>query len=149
RRDYELLRTIESRYFHLFYTLGEEVEAAEHTTDLEPILKHLDPNKKFLVVTDSEMFTYQFGEKKESNGMDIFDGAVYAKCDKCKAVDRYRSLYRVMHNLRSGGLFIALPESYEKLRSGSVIMDFLMEISGVRLMLPFYDSAGAMIGQKK
>ncbi len=149
RRDYELLRTIESRYFHLFYTLGEEVEAAEHTTDLEPILKHLDPNKKFLVVTDSGMFTYQFGEKKESNGMDIFDGAVYAKCDKCKAVDRYRSLYRVMHNLRSGGLFIAMPESYEKLRSGSVIMDFLMEISGVRLMLPFYDSAGAMIGQKK
>ena len=148
-KDYELLRTIESRYFHLFYTGGEDVEACELKTDIDNILKHLDMNKKFLVITDKETYAYQYGKRSDTDTAEIFDGAVYAKCGKCKAVERYRSMFWVMHNIRSGGLFITVPESYVNMKSGSVVMDFLMGISGVRTMLPFYESNGAMFGVKR
>ena len=148
-KDYELLRTIESRYFHLFYSIGDEVEATEPKTDINAILRNLDPNRKFLVVTDSERYAYQFGKRSETDAFEIFDGAVFAECGRCKAEDRYRSMFMVMHNIRSGGVFIAVPESYEKMKSGSAVMDFMMDVAGVRIMLPFYESAGAVFGVKK
>ena len=58
-------------------------------------------------------------------------------------------MFRTMHNLRSGGLFIAVPESYADMESGAAAMDFLMNIAGIRILLPTHDSNGVVYGIKK
>ena len=148
-RDYEMLRNIESMHFHLFYTLGETLEPRELRTDIDAIAAHLDPNRKFLVVTDRERYALQYGGRREALENEIFDGAIYAVCGSMTAEDRYRSIFWTMHNIRSGGPFIAVPESYEAMRSGTVVMDFLMNIAGIRIMVPSYDASGVVYGVKK
>ena len=148
-RDYEALRIVESRYFHLFLSLGERIEKKELKTDVDAILRNLDQNRRFLVCKDGKKYAVQYGRTEPSDGMDIFDGAIFAECCESTAEDRYRSIFRVMHNIRSGGLFIAVPESYKGMKSGSVVMDLLMSISGIQLILPTYDSAGLVYGVKR
>ena len=148
-RDYEVLRTVESRYFHLFYTLGEDLEGSELKTDTDKILKTLDPNRKYLIVKDGESFVSQYGIAKPTDGNDIFDGAIYAVCGRMSAEQRYKSMFRTMHNLRSGGIFIVVPESYRDIRSESVVVDFLMNIAGVKIILPTHDSNGIVYGVKE
>ena len=148
-RDYELLRTIESRYFHLFYTLGERLEPRKLTTDVDSMMGQLDPNRRFALVTDEGVYACQYGKKEKASPEEIFDGAVYAVCGMMTAEERYRSIFRTMHNIRAGGPFIAVPESYESMRSGSVIMDFLMAIAGFRPMVPSSDSNGVVCGVKE
>ena len=147
-KDYELLRTVEAEYFHLFYTLGDKLEAVELKTDLDRIIKNLDPNRKFLVVTDEGNFTFQYGTKRISDHWEIYDGTVYAKCGSMTAEERYVSIFRSMYHIRPGGLFVAVPESYAAMPSGSVLMDFLMNIAGVRIMLPPYYFKGVLYGVK-
>ncbi len=148
-KDYEALRTVESRYFQLFYTLGEDLAAVEPRTDIPNVLAHLDPNRRFAVVTDDGVEAWQFGELTGSSGDEIFDGAVYAVCGPMSAVDRYRSIFWTMHSLRSGGVFIALPESYEAMPHRSAAVDFLMDVCGFRIMVPPCDTQGAIYGVKK
>lgn len=148
-KDYEALRIVESRYFHLFLSLGEKIEKKELKTDLEAIQKVLDQNRRILVCKDGEKYVSQYGKTEPTDGLDIFDGAIFAECSESSAEDRYRSLFRVMLHIRSGGLFIAVPESYTGMKSGSVVMDLLMDISGIQLILPTYDSAGLVYGVKR
>ncbi len=147
-KDYETVRTVESRYFDIFYTLGDDLKGSELKTDVDLIMRMMDPNKRFLLVKDCCTKAYQFGEAKEAEDT-IYDGAVYAVCGKMPAAERYRSLFKVMHNLRSGGLFIAVPESYADMKSGAAVMDFVMNIAGIRVLLPTYDSKGVVYGIKK
>mgnify|MGYP002624348904 CR=1 FL=1 len=148
-KDYEMLRTVEKRYFNMFYTLGEEIEPVELTTDIQQILENLDRNKKFVVVTDKDVYAWQFGQRIETDGGEVYDGAIYAKCGKCKSEDRYISIFKVIRTLRTGGVFIAVPESYRSLKYGSVAMDFMMNIGGVRILLPTYEATGLVYGIKK
>ena len=148
-RDYELLRLIESNYFHLFYTLSDNIEASEPKTDLDTLIKILDPIRRFLLVTNDGNYLVQYGKKSEMDRWMIFDGAIYAKCTASTTEDRYVSIYRTMHSIRSGGAFIVVPEAYENMKDGSVIMDFLMNIAGFQIMAPSYNSAGIMYGVKQ
>ncbi len=148
-KDYETLRTIESRYFHLFYTAGEDAKEVTPRIPLDEVLAHLDPNRRFAVVTDEGTDIWQFGKREKASDKEIFDGAVYAVRKAMPVVEKYRSIFWTMHSLRSGGVFIALPESYEGMIHGTVAMDFLMDISGFRIMLPPYDFQGIIYGVKK
>ena len=148
-RDYELIRLIESNYFHLFYTLNEDVEGTELRTDVDTIIRYLDPIRKIVLVTDQGDFVVQYGKKTPLDRWQIFDGAIYAKCGACSMEERYRSIFRTIHDIRSGGVFIAVPESYEKMKDGSVIMDFLMNLGGVQIMAPRYGSLGVVYGVKQ
>ncbi len=148
-KDYEVLRTAESRYFHLFYTLGEKLRPVEPRTDTDRILTYLDAGRKFVLVTDEGRFSCQFGERRPASDSEIYDGAIYAVCGEMTAEERYRSIFWTMHNIRSGGVFIAVPESYEAMKQGSVLMDFLMDISGIRIMMPACDFNGIVYGVKR
>lgn len=63
--------------------------------------------------------------------------------------DRYRSILRVMHGIRPGGVFIAVPESYEAFEDGSVLMDFLMNIAGFKILIPSGGAVGVLFGIKQ
>ena len=148
-RDYELLRLIESNYFHLFYTINDRLEGSVLKTNLDEIISKVDPAKKLLLVTDEGNYVVQYGKKSELKEWQIFDGAIYAECESCRMGDRYKSIFRAMHDIRSGGVFIAVPESYEKMRDGSIVMDFLMNIAGVQIMAPSYRASDIVYGVKK
>ena len=148
-KDYEMLRLIESNYFHLFYTLGEEIEGTEPRTDITPIIDYLDQNRRFLIVKDDGEYIAQYGKIDKASGWQIYDGAIYTICGKMSAEDRYRSIFRVMHNIRSGGVFIIVPESYSEMKSGSVLIEFLLNIAGMEITVPPYGSDGVIYGVKK
>ncbi len=148
-KDYEVLRTAESRYFHLLYSLGEKLRPVEPRTDTGRILEYFDSGKKIVLVTDGGRFSCQYGERRPASDSEIYDGAVYAVCGEMTAEERYRSIFWTMHNIRSGGPFIAVPESYEAMKQGTVLMDFLMDICGVRIMVPAYDFRGVIYGVKR
>jgi len=148
-KDYEMLRLIESNYFHLLYSKNNGIPAVKPYTDLEAIVKSLDPRWKFSVVTDEGMFIGQYGKISESGGWSMFDGAIYAKCGESTTMERYISIYRTIQSIRSGGVFIIVPESFSSIEDGSIIMEFLMNIAGVHVVAPSYDSNGAIYGLKK
>ena len=148
-KDYEMLRLIESNYFQLFYTLGEGVDAIPLKTDISKIASMLDQNRRFLIVKDDGEYISQYGKVEKATGWQIYDGAIYAVCGKMSAEDRYRSIFRVMHNIRSGGVFIIVPESYYNLKSRSVLIEFLMNIAGMEITVPPYGSYGVIYGVKK
>ena len=95
------------------------------------------------------MYVAQYGKTEPCDGTDIFDGAIFAECCESTAEDRYRSIFRVMHNIRSGGVFIIVPESYYNLKSRSVLIEFLMNIAGMEITVPPYGSDGVIYGVKK
>lgn len=148
-KDYEILRIVEKRYFQLYYTIGEELEPCKLTTDIQKLLDSLDRNRRFLVATDEGVFAWQYGQRSETDGNEIYDGAVFAICGGGKAVDRYRQIFRVMRTIRSGGMFMAVPESYQSMTYGCVVMDFMMNIGGIRIMLPAYEANNMVYGIKK
>ncbi len=148
-KDYELLRTVEKRYFHLLYTLGDDLEPQELITDISRILDLADRNKKFLVVTNDDQYVWQYGQRVETDGHDVYDGALYAVCKGGNAEERYRQIFRIMRNIRTGGLFVAIPESYRSMTYGSVAMDFLMNIGGMSIILPAYEANDTVYGVKK
>ena len=148
-KDYEMLRLIESNYFHLFYILDDHIRGVEPKTDVDLIVKNLDPVRKFAVVTDDGIRIAQYGEFSDYDGWQMFDGAIFAECKESTVLDRYRSIFKTMKSIRSGGLFIIVPESYEAIRSGSVLMEFMMNIGGIQVKAPTYDSVGIIYGMKK
>ncbi len=148
-KDYEMLRLIESNYFHLLYSRENEIAAVEPTTDLEAVVKTLNPRWRFSVATNDGVWVAQYGRMEKSDGWSIFDGAIYAKCGKSTAEERYRSIYRTIQSVRSGGVFMIVPESFSSIKDGSVIIEFLMNIAGVHVVAPSYDSIGIIYGLKK
>ncbi|MBQ7978641.1 MAG: hypothetical protein IJ248_02670, partial [Candidatus Methanomethylophilaceae archaeon] len=72
-----------------------------------------------------------------------------AVCKGQKAEERYRQIFRTIRNIRSGGPCVAVPESYRSMTYGSVAMDFLMNIGGVRIILPAYEANDVVYGVKK
>ncbi len=101
------------------------------------------------MVTDGDTYAWQFGKRIETDGYEVYDGAIYADCSGGKAEDKYRRIYRVMRTVRSGGVFFAVPEAYKSMTYGSVAMDFLMNIGGIRIMLPKYEYNNLVYGMKK
>ena len=148
-KDYETLRLIESNYFHLFYTLGEKVGGCEPETDINEIIKFLDPGRRYLVVRDGRMEMAQYGKIGEIQGWQVFDGAIFAQCGECTTEERYRAMFKAMYSVRSGGYCIVVPESYRNLKSGSVVTEFIMNLAGAQVMAPSDDSVGVIYGVKK
>ena len=148
-KDYEMLRLIESNYFHLFYMIEENIPGTEPRTDIAEIIRNIDPVRRFAVITDDGIKMAQYGEMREADGWVMFDGAIFAECKEASLVDRYRSMFKAMKSVRSGGLFIVVPESYESLKNGSVLIEFMMNIGGIQVKAPSFDSDGAIYGVKK
>ena len=148
-KDYEMIRLIESNYFHLLYSSNNEVPAVEPHTDIEGIIKTLYPSWRFAVVKDDGVSIAQNGKMTELDNWSIFDGAIYAKCGKDTTEERCRTIFRTILTVRSGGLFIIAPESFSSMEDGSVIVEFIMNIAGVHVIAPSYDSNGLIYGLKK
>ena len=148
-RDYEMLRLIESNYFQLFYTLNEKVDGCELKTDVKEMVKYLDPARRFLIIKDDGRYVAQYGKMTKDEGWQIYDGSIYAECGPTTAEERYRSIFKSMHDVRDGGLCVIVPEAYQNLKSGSVVTEFIMNIAGVQVMAPTYDSVGILAGVKK
>ncbi|MBE6524599.1 MAG: ATP-grasp domain-containing protein [Thermoplasmata archaeon] len=148
-KDYELIHLIESNYFHLFYTLGEKVEGCELETDLSMILKQVDPVRKTLIVKDDGQYVAKNGKVERMTDWQIFDGVIFAECGETTAEERYRHMYKSMHDVREGGLCVVVPEACKNLKSGSVVTEFIMCLAGFQIIAPFNDSVGFIIGLKK
>jgi hypothetical protein len=148
-KDYEMLRLVESNYFHFFYEIDGEIPPVELRTDIKKILAFVDPRWRVLVVTDDGLSVAQNGQLTDFEGWMVFDGAIYACCGKSTTKERYRSLFTAIRAIRSGGGLIIIPESFEAIKSGSVIMEFMMNVSGVHVIAPSYDFEGLVCGLKK
>ncbi len=148
-KDYEMLRLIESNYFHLFYTLNEKIKGCELKTDIKELIRFLDPARRFLIIKDDGKYVAQYGEIKPSDGWQIFDGSIYAACGETSAEERYRSMFKAIHDVRDGGICFIVPEAYRNLKSGSVVAEFIMNIAGAQVMAPTFDSVGIISGVKR
>ena len=58
-------------------------------------------------------------------------------------------MFKAMHDVRDGGFCMIVPEAYRNLKSGSVVAEFIMNIAGVQVMAPTFDSVGIIVGVKK
>ena len=148
-KDYEMLRLIESNYFQLFYTLNEKVDGCKLETDIEALIKFLDPARRFLIVKDDGKYIAQYGEIRKADGWQIFDGSIYAECGETNSEKRYRAMFKAMHDVRAGGFCMIVPEAYRNLKSGSVVAEFIMNIAGVQVIAPTFDSVGIIVGVKE
>ena len=148
-KDYEMLRLIESNYFHLFYTLNEKIKGCELKTDIKELIRFLDPARRFLIIKDDGKYVAQYGEIKPSDGWQIFDGSIYAECGETSSEKRYRAMFKAMHDVRAGGFCMIVPEAYRNLKSGSVVAEFIMNIAGVQVIAPTFDSVGIIVGVKE
>ena len=148
-KDYEMLRLIESNYFQLFYTLNEKVDGCKLETDIEALIKFLDPARRFLIVKDDGKYIAQYGQIKKADGWQIFDGSIYAECGETSSEKRYRAMFKAMHDVRAGGFCMIVPEAYRNLKSGSVVAEFIMNIAGVQVIAPTFDSVGIIVGVKE
>lgn len=79
-RDYETLRLAESNYFHILYTLGGDLKGVAPRSDVDPIIREIDPTRKFLLVTDDGESVVQYGERKPVAEWEFYDGAIYTVC---------------------------------------------------------------------
>ena len=148
-RDYEMLHKIESNYFQLFYTLEGSVEGCKLETDINALVRLLDPARRFLILKDEGRFVAQYGKIEKDNGWQIYDGSIFAECGKTTSEERYRSMFKAMHDVRDGGFCVIVPEAYRNLKSGSVVAEFIMNIAGVQIIAPTFDSVGIIVGVKK
>ena len=149
RRDYELIRQMEERYFDMVFTAGDHVDAVAPRTDLQRITSELPLSRRFAVVTDDGVKVHQFGRSEASEGWEVYDGVLFAMCGETTLTDRLRQIMKAMSQIRKGGLFMIVPESYEAVPHGTVSAEALMSIMGFNAEIPPSYGNGVLYGMKR
>lgn len=149
KRDYEFLRLMEDRYFDMLFATNDNVEASEMKTDINALTAVLPLSRRFAIFEDNRITVMQYGKTKESDGMDIYDGAVFAVCGKSTLTQRFRQLILCMNQVRRGGPIFIVPESYVNLPYGAVGAEAVMTVMGFDAGIPPSTSNGVLYGIKR
>lgn len=149
KRDYEFLRLMEDRYFDMLFATNDNVKASEMKTDVNALTAVLPLSRRFAIFEDNKITVMQYGKTKESDGMDIYDGAVFAVCGKSTLTQRFRQLILCMNQVRRGGPIFIVPESYVNLPYGAVGAEAVMTVMGFDAGIPPSTSNGVLYGIKR
>lgn len=149
KKDYELVRLLEERYFGMLFSVNNEVEGVPLKTDIEKIVKTLPPMRKFALIEDDKTAVLQYGEKTPADGWGIYDGAIFAVCGTSTLTQRFRQMMECLNHIRKGGVIIIVPEAYRNLPYGTVCAEVVMTIMGFSAEIPPSVSKNILYGIKR
>ncbi len=148
KRDYELIRLMEERYYGMLFAVEDRVDGAEKVTDVGKLIEMLPLSRKFALIDGDRVTVLQYGKQTVSDEWDIYDGAIFATCGPTTLTERFRQMMRCMNHVRKGGPVFILPEAYKNLPYGSVCAEVVMSVMGFRAEISPSDSKGILYGIK-
>ncbi len=148
KRDYELVRLLESRYYDLLFATGDHVEGTSMITNVDEIIRMLPLSRKFALISDDKVTVVQFGEQTVSDEWGIYDGAIFTTCSSATLTKRFLQMMRCMNHIRKGGVVIIVPEAYQKLPYGSICAEVMMSVMGFKAAIPPSIGNGVLYGIK-
>ncbi len=149
KKDYELLRLMEERYFDMLFAVNDKVEGVAMKTDLSGIIAHLPLSRRFALIEDDKTSVIQYGKQTVTEEWEIYDGAIFAVCGSSSLTQRFRQMMRCLNHIRRGGPAIILPESYQTLPYGAVGAEVVMSVMGFNEEIPPSVSDGVIYGFKR
>ena len=149
KRDYELLRLMEERYFDMLFAVNDKVDGVSMKTDIDAILSHLPLSRKFAIIGDDKTTVVAYGKQTVTDEWDIYDGAIFAACGPSTLTQRFRQMMRCLNHIRRGGPVIILPESYQNLPYGDVGAEVIMTVMGFNAEIPPSVGNGIIYGIKR
>ncbi len=148
-KDYNIIRGIEKDYLRLFLASDQTVQGAENVTDMEAVKRFIDPVRKVCIADDNGAMMYKYGNATPANTEEIFDAVIYAKCGPGVLNERYLSIISLMHQVRKGGMFVFLPEAFEKLPYGRAAAEALLQLMGFRILVSTSEATGIVRGERE
>jgi len=149
KRDYELLRQMEERYFDMVFSSSTDICAAEPVTDLDSIISELPLARRFGLVKDDGKYVIQYGRCNKAENWGVYDGIIFAKCGKDTLTDRFRDIMEAMSQIRKGGIILIVPEAYSNLPYGTVGAETIMTIMGFIPEIPPSTGRGFIYGMRR
>ena len=149
KRDYELLRLMEERYFGMLFTVNNKVDGTVMKTDIAGIVSHLPLSRKFALIEDDRTTVIQYGKQTVTEEWEIYDGAIFAVCGASTLTQRFRQMMRCLNHIRRGGPVIIVPESYRNIPYGAVAAEVIMTVMGFNEEIPPSVSHGVIYGIKR
>lgn len=148
--DNNLIDMGQGWYRDLLFSYEDEIEAIPPRTDIDGILKSLSVDKRYLVYTNDEKYSYSNGVKTkiDMNELDIYDGLIFALSEKMSIKKRIHELFVYMSQIRGGGQLIVVPEAYEAMPYKADSIEFVMNVIGISLNIPDVNSCGNLYGTK-
>ncbi len=149
KRDYELVRLLEDRYYEMLFIVNDKTEGVPLQTDVDGIMGMLPLSRRFAIVKDDGVTVLQYGKQKAAEGFDIYDGAIFAKCGPSTLTERFRQMMQCMSQIRKGGPVFIVPEAYQSLPYGAVAAETVMSIMGFSEGIPPSTGNGMLYGIKR
>lgn len=149
KRDYELLRLMEERYYGMLFATNVQVNGVPRRTDVGKIVEKLPLSRKFALIEDDKITAIQYGKQSVSEDWEIYDGAIFASSGTTDLTQRFRQMMRCMNHIRKGGPVFIIPESYQSLPYGAVCAEVVMSVMGVDAKIPPSTSDGVLYGIKR
>ncbi len=149
KRDCELIRLLEERYFDMLYVLNDKAEGVPLQTDVDGLIGMLPLSRRFAIVKDDGVTVLQYGKQKAAEGFDIYDGAIFAKCGPSTLTERFRQMMLCMSQIRKGGPVFIVPEAYQSLPYGAVAAETVMTVMGFSEGIPPSIGNGMLYGIKR
>ncbi len=144
KKDCDLIRLLEERYFKMLYVVNDHVDACTLMTDIDDIIKHLPLSRKFALITGGKVSVIQYGMQTVSDKWEIYDGAIFAICGTTTLTERFRQMMRCLNHIRKGGLVFIIPEAYQNLPYGVVSAEVVLSIMGFNVEIPPSNSNGVL-----
>ncbi len=148
KKDYELIRLLEERYFGMLFAVNDKVEGVPLKTDLEQVIEHIPLLRRFALIEDDKITVLQYGKRTVTNDWEVYDGAIFAVCGTSTLTQRFRQMTRCMTHIRRGGPVIILPEAYQNLPYGAAGAEVMMNAMGFNEEIPPSVSDGIIYGIK-
>ncbi len=148
KRDYELVRLMEERYYGMLFAVEDRVEGAAKVTDVNKLISMLPLSRKFALYDEDKVTVIQYGKQTVSDEWEIYDGAIFATCGPTTLTERFRQMMKCMNHIRKGGPVFILPETYQNLPYGSVCAEVVMCVMGFKAEIPPSNSNGILYGIK-
>ncbi len=146
KRDYELIRLMEERYYGMLFATEDHVEGAAKVTDVDELISMLPLSRKFALIEDDKVTVIQYGKQTISDEWEIYDGAIFATCGPTTLTERFRQMMKCMNHIRKGGPVFILPETYQNLPYGSVCAEVVMSVMDFKAEIPPSNSDGILYG---
>ncbi len=147
-KDYNLIHLLETEYFHVLYSTDPTLKGTAKVTDKSLVLSLLDPMRKICYIDNYGAMAYQYNESHPADTKEVFDGAIYGKCDAGTLHNRYLSMLSSMGQVRRGGMFAFLPEAFEELPCGRATAEALLKFMGFNLLVSSSEIQNIVRGER-
>ncbi len=113
-----------------------------------PLAALLIPVGKICYIDNYGAMAYQYNESHPADTKEVFDGAIYGKCDAGTLHNRYLSMLSSMGQVRRGGMFAFLPEAFEELPCGRATAEALLKFMGFNLLVSSSEIQNIVRGER-